>query len=61
MTPSANTGPIVPAWIRDRISRHEEAWPTMALAAGMITSIAVDLALGVVIWTSEPVVYYARP
>jgi len=33
----------------------------MALAAGLITAIAVDVALGVVIWTSESIVYYARP
>ena len=58
---SPNTGPIVPGWIRDQIARHEEVWPMMALAAGLITAIAVDVALGVVIWTSESIVYYARP
>jgi hypothetical protein len=61
MTSSPNTGPIVPGWIRDEIARHEEAWPGRALAAGAIAAIAVELALGVVIWTSEAVVYYARP
>lgn len=61
MTSSPNTGPIVPAWIRDEIVRHERAWPRLALAAGMIASIGVDFAVGVWIWTSEAVVYYARP
>lgn len=61
MTSSPNTGPIVPAWIRDQIARHECAWPRLVLAAGMIVSIGVELASGVWIWTSEAIVYYARP
>jgi len=61
MKSSRSTGPIVPGWIREEIARHEEIWPTMALAAGLIASILVNLALGAMIWTSEPVVYYARP
>jgi len=61
MTSSPNTGPIVPGWIREEIARHEEVWPMLALGAGMVVAIAVNLALGVVLWTSESVVYYARP
>ena len=61
MRSSPNTGPIVPGWIRDQIARHEEVWPMAALAVGMAAAIAVNLSLGVLIWTSESVVYYARP
>lgn len=61
MKSSPSTGPTAPGWILEEIVRHEEIWPTMALAAGLIASILVSLALGTVIWTSEPVVYYARP
>jgi hypothetical protein len=61
MMSSPNTGPIVPGWIRDEIARHEQAWPRVALAAGMIAAIAMNLAMGVLIWTAEAVVYYARP
>ena len=61
MRSSPNTGPIVPGWIRDQIAHHEEIWPMMSLGAGLIAVIAVTLVLGVLIWTSESVVYYARP
>ena len=61
MKSSPNTGPIVPGWIRDQIARHEDVWPMIVLAAGMAGAIAVNLVLGVLIWTSESVVYYARP
>lgn len=61
MKSSPNIGPIVPGWIREEIARHEEIWPLMALAVGLVASIVVNLALGAVIWTSESVVYYARP
>ena len=61
MTPPTNTGPIVPAWVRDEIARHEEAWPRRVLAAGMIGTILVDLAMGALLWTAEAVVFYARP
>jgi len=33
----------------------------MALAAGLIAAMAVMLVLGVLLWTSESIVYYARP
>ena len=61
MTRSPNTGPTVPAWIRDEIARQEELWPRLALAAGMIAALGIDLGLGALIWTAEAVVYYARP
>ena len=61
MRSSPNTGPIVPGWIRDQIAHHEEIWPMMALAAGLIAAMAVMLVLGVLLWTSESIVYYARP
>lgn len=61
MTPSTNTGPIVPGWILDEIARHEEAWPRKVLAVGLIGTTLVDLAMGVLLWTAEPVVFYARP
>lgn len=61
MTRSPNTGPIVPGWVRDEIARHQEAWPRRVLAAGMIGAILVHLAMGVLLWTSDPVVVYARP
>lgn len=61
MTPSPNTGPIVPGWIRDEIARHQETWPRLVLAAGMVGTILMQLLMGILIWTSEVVVYYARP
>jgi len=61
MKSSPNTGPIVPGWIREEIARHEQIWPLMTVIAGMAANIAMDLALGALIWTSESVVYYARP
>jgi hypothetical protein len=33
----------------------------MALDAGLAAAMAVMLVLGVLIWTSESIVYYARP
>jgi hypothetical protein len=61
MTQSPNTGPTVPAWIRDEIARQEERWPRLALAAGMLAAIGADVAMGALIWTADAVVYYARP
>jgi hypothetical protein len=61
MTSSPNTGPIAPGWIREEIARHEESWPHWTLAAGLIAALAVDLGMGVLLWTSDPVVFYARP
>jgi len=58
---SPNTGPTVPAWIRDRITLYERAWPLGTLAAGIVASIALDVFLGVILWTADSVVYYARP
>lgn len=61
MKSSPNTGPIVPGWIRDEIAHHEEVWPHWTLAAGLIAAITVDLTMGVLLWTADAVVYYARP
>lgn len=61
MPASTNTGPTVPAWIRERIDLHEQHWPLAVLAAGAALSILVALILGVLIWTADPAVYYARP
>ena len=61
MTSSPNTGPTVPGWIREEIAHHESCWPRLTLAAGMLLGIAMNLAMGVWIWTAEAVVYYARP
>ncbi len=61
MKPPTNTGPIVPGWVRDEIARHEEAWPRRVLAAGLIGTNLVHLAMGALLWTAEPVVFYARP
>ena len=61
MTRRASTGQTAPAWIRDRIARHQAAWPWAVLAAGMAMVILGSLVLGMLLWTSEPVVYYARP
>ncbi len=58
---SPNTGPTVPAWIRDRITLYERAWPLGTLGAGIFASIALDVVLGVLLWTADSVVYYARP
>lgn len=61
MTSSPNTGPIVHGWIRDEIARHETTWPQWTLAAAQCAAIALTLAMGVLLWTSDAVVYYARP
>ena len=61
MTSSPNTGPIVPGWIRDEIARHEESWPHWTLAAELAAAILLNVAMGVLVWTSDAVVYYARP
>jgi hypothetical protein len=58
---SPNTGPTVPAWIRDRITLYERSWPLGTLGAGLVASIALDVVLGVLLWTADSVVYYARP
>ena len=60
MTPHASTGPAAPAWIRDRIARQRAAWPWAVLAAGTAAVILGGLLLGMLLWTSEPAVYYAR-
>ena len=61
MRPSGNTGTTVPGWIRDEISRLEAAWPLWVLSAGLAGVMAVSLLLLGVLWTSGPVVCYARP
>ena len=61
MTPSTNTGPIVPGWVREEIARHEEAWPRRVLAVGLMGTILVHVAMGALLWTADPVVFYARP
>jgi hypothetical protein len=58
---SPNTGPTAPAWILDRIALYERAWPLGTLGAGILASIVVDVAMGVLLWTADSVVYYARP
>lgn len=61
MTSSPNTGPTAPGWIRDQIEHHERLWPLSTLGVGIGLFILLDLCLGVMIWTAESVVYYARP
>lgn len=61
MTPSANTGPTAPGWIRDRIAHQERIWPFWAFVSGVGFFALLDLALGVLIWTADSVIYYARP
>lgn len=61
MMPFEPIGTGVPAWIRERSKRREEAWPLLALAAGTALSILVELTVGVILWTSDAAVYYARP
>ena len=61
MTPSAGTGRIVPAWIRDQVRRYEAAWPMALLAAAVAAALSAQLILGGVLWTTDAVVYYARP
>lgn len=61
MTSLPNTGPTVPGWIREQIARYEAEWPLRTLMAGMVLTIAVDICLGMLIWTSKAVLYYARP
>ncbi len=61
MTPSTSTGPTVPGWIHDAIERYEAGWPLLVLSAGSGVTIAVQVWMGAMIWTSEAAVYYARP
>ena len=61
MEPSKSTGPTVPAWIRDQIARHEEAWPLWALCGAAATVLVAGILLGACLWTSDPPVYYALP
>jgi hypothetical protein len=61
MTSSPNTGPTVPAWIREQIDVHERSWPLAALGVGIGMSIVLDAGLGALIWTANSVIYYARP
>ena len=61
MTSSLNTGPTVPAWIRDQIGAQERAWPLIALGSGVALSILLEGTLGVLIWMASSSVYYARP
>jgi hypothetical protein len=61
MTSSPNTGPTVPAWIRDQIGAYERSWPLVSLGTGVALSILLDGALGVLICTANSPVYYARP
>ena len=61
MTSFGNTGPTVPAWIREQVARLEEAWPPLVLAAGTAFAVLAVLVLGVILWTSDASVYYVRP
>jgi hypothetical protein len=58
---SPNTGPTVPAWIREQIEKQERAWPLATLGVGVAASILLDATLGALIWTASSVIYYARP
>jgi hypothetical protein len=61
MTRCGTTGPSAPAWIREQVSRQEEAWPLAALAAGLGALILVELLCGARVWNAEPWVVYACP
>lgn len=61
MTPSRNTGPTVPAWIRERIAEYERSWPLAVLGAGLAMAVILTLAMGALIWSSSALLYYARP
>ena len=61
MKSCGNTGPTVPGWIDEQVSRLEEAWPPLVLAAGTAAAILIELALGVILWTSDAPVFYALP
>jgi hypothetical protein len=61
MTSPERTGAARPAWIRERVRCHEEAWPHRALVAGLVAVICLMLALGALLWTATAAVYYAQP
>jgi hypothetical protein len=61
MRSSANTGPIVPAWISERIRDREEAWPLAVLSAGLAGVLTAAAAAGAWIWSSEAWVVYVLP
>ncbi len=61
MTRYGNTGPTVPAWIRDEVARQEGAWPLALLSAGLGALILLELVLGAVLWSVDPRVVYASP
>lgn len=61
MTSHGNTGPIVPAWIREQVELGEQAWPLRVLACGAALTILFQLLLGVLLWNVEAVVCYVRP
>ena len=61
MTLPVRTGTTCPDWIRDRVRRHEEAWPHRALAAALVAVMFLVLILGALLWTATAAVYYAQP
>ena len=61
MNSRGNTGPTVPAWIREQVVRLEEAWPVLVLATGTAAVLLAGFVLAVILWTSDALVYYARP
>ena len=61
MTSLPSTTRIVPAWIRDQVARYERAWPLGVLSACVAVAVLLDISLGVLLWTADSVVFYARP
>jgi hypothetical protein len=61
MTRSANTGPAVPAWIREEIARQERTWPLAALSAALGALLLLELVLGAIVWNATGPVVYAFP
>lgn len=61
MTMLAHTGAARPAWIRDRVRDHEEAWPHRALVAALVAVMFLVLTLGGLLWTATAAVYYGQP
>lgn len=61
MTRFDATGAAAPAWIRDRILAQKAAWPPLVLAAFTALLVLATCVMEVILWTSEPAVYYAHP
>lgn len=61
MTPNANTGASVPAWVREQAARRERDWPLVVLSAALAGLLAAGLVAGGILWTAEAPPCYARP